>query len=96
MSIVKNLLGRFIMKDHYLILEEEDVTKTLITINKHHKHVPEMKVANCGWGDSKKWFIRFRTTETKWRLIRKELTIIRVYENSDIPENTVGVVYSTD
>lgn len=96
MKLVKKFLERFLVEKHQLILEEEDLIKTLQTINKYHRVPPKMTIGNCGWTDSKKWFIQFETTETKWKLIRTNLKVVRVFGNSDIPKNTSGVVYSTD
>lgn len=93
---MKNLMDRIVNKRYHLILEECDLIETLRVINKHHRVVPEMRVGNCGWVDTNKWFIHFTSTEFKWRLIRDELKVIRVFETCDIPEHMNGVVYSTD
>lgn len=94
---MKNLMDLIITKRHHLIVEEQDVVKTLKVINQHHKIVPDMAVGNCGWADdTNKWFIHFTTSRAKWKAIRNELKVVRVFENLDIPKNTIGVVYSTD
>lgn len=91
------LLDSIIRERHHLILEEQDVIKTLRVINEHHKFVPDMAVGNCGWADdTNKWFIHFTTTKAKWYDIRKELKVVRVFGNTDIPKSTIGVVYSED
>lgn len=93
----KNFTDRFVTKRHHIIVEEVDVIKALYAINRQHVFVPDMKVGNCGWADDvSKWFIHFTTTEAKWNAIRYELHIIRVFNNSEIPKNTVGSIYSTD
>ena len=94
-QIIDNLLFK---ERHHLVLEEEDVLKVLDFICKlHRNHVPNMKVANCGWADDKKkWFIYFDTTRGKWNHLVRELNVVRVFGNRDIPENTIGIVYTTD
>ena len=83
---------------HHLIMDEVDVIDALKVINKHHKIVPDMAVGNCGWanGDENKWFIHFITTKIKWDTIRKELNVVRVFTCGDIPEKSVGIIYSDD
>ena len=94
---MKNLFNKFIVSDHELIVNEDDVVRVLGVINSCHKRPPEMSVGNCGWShDPKKWYIFFMTTEQKWELIRKELKVIRVFDIKDIPENSTGVVFTTD
>lgn len=93
---MRNLLDLFVTKRCHLVVEEQDVVKTLRVINQNHRTVPDMAVGNCGWDDTNKWFIHFTTTKAKWKIIRKELNVVRVFENTDIPANKVGVVYSTD
>ena len=94
---MKNFIQTIFKKRYHLVVEEADVTKALEVINKHHRVVPDMRVGNCGWVDSTKWFIHFTTTAAKWELIRKELCVVRVYRNMDIPDTTaVGIAYSTD
>lgn len=94
--MIRKLIDRVTTRRCHVVIEEQDVCKTLRVINSHHKIVPEMAVGNCGWDDTNKWFIHFTTSNAKWDIIRKELKVVRVYENTDIPKNTVGVVYSTD
>ena len=81
---------------HHLVMNEEDVTRVLLVIQAaHHDHIPNMKVGNCGWADKQKWFIHFDTTKRKWDRIVRELNVVRVFGNVDIPKNTIGV-YTTD
>lgn len=92
-----NFMDLIRTKNFSLIVEEKDVTKTLKVINSHHRFVPDMQVGNCGWADDdNKWFIHFTTTMAKWKVIREELKVQRVFENTDIPKQTNGKVYSTD
>lgn len=93
---MKNLINKFVVKRHHLIVEEEDVIRVLSVIQKHHKILPDMAVGNCGWDDEKKWFIHFETTEYKWKAIRTDLKVIRVFENLEIPKKCIGKVYTTD
>lgn len=94
---MKNIMDLFVTKNYSLIVEEKDVTKTLKVINKHHRFVPDMQVGNCDWADdTNKWFIHFTTTKAKWKLVRDELKVHRVFEVTDIPKQTNGNVYSTD
>lgn len=94
---MRNFVNHFISKRFHLVVEEEDVTKALQIINKHHLTAPNMSVGNCGWADDRnKWFIHFTTSQAKWDIIRKEMRVKRVFENLDIPKNTIGVIYSTD
>lgn len=95
--MLNKLLDKFITERHHLILEEEDVYLVLGVINSHHKAAPEVRVGNCGWGDDpKKWFIFVSLTKEKWEIIRRELKVIRVFSNTDIPINTIGAIYTTD
>ena len=93
---MKRLFDKFITERHHLVLEEDDVIGTLKVIQKHHRVLPDVRVGNCGWKDENKWFIHFTTSRARWKTIRNELKVVRVFENLDIPENTIGVVYSTD
>lgn len=100
---MKNLIDKFVLKRHYLILDEADVLNVLDVIMKHQLKSgrawskTNMRVGNCGWVDDKtKWFIHFTTSEEKWYDIRHKLNIIRVWDNRDIPENTNGNVYATE
>lgn len=92
----KTLMSKLVRKYYHLILNEDDVIKVLNVINKHHKIVPDMAVGNCGWKDTSKWFIHFYTTESKWEEIRKELNVIRVFNYTDIPEESNSNVYTMD
>lgn len=93
---MSNLLDKVVTRSYHVIVEEDDVIRVLNVINKHHKIVPNMAVGNCGWVDTKKWFIHFDTTLYKWELIRNDLKVVRVFKVTDIPENTIGTVYTTD
>lgn len=94
---IKNFVDRFIAERHHIIVEEVDVVRALYVINSHHMFAPDIKVSNCGWpDDTTKWYIHFTTTRAKWAAIRLELGVIRVFNNVEIPRNTVGIVYSTD
>lgn len=95
---MQNLLDKIKTRRCHLVLEEEDVIRVLNVINKHHRIAPNMRVQNCGWADSNKWFIHFDSTEYKWNRIRFELKVIRVFSNMDIPNDTKGCgnVYTTD
>lgn len=93
-----NIIDLLVTKSYQLVVEEKDVTKTLKVINAHHRFVPDMQVGNCGWAedDNNKWFIRFTTSKAKWKVIRSELKVHRVFESTDIPKQTNGTVYSMD
>lgn len=94
---MKNILDHIITKRYHFVVEEQDVVKTLNTINKHQRIVPDMRVGNCGWADDpNKWFIHFTTSKAKWELIRNDIKLVRVFGNMDIPKNSVGKVYTTD
>ena len=90
------LFDKFITEKHQLVVDEVDVIGVLKVIQKHHKTAPEMSVWNCGWKDTKKWFIHFTTSRAKWKVIRNELKVVRVYDYSYVPEDMMGVVYSKD
>ena len=92
---MKNLLNRIITERYHLILNEEDVLNTVSVLNKH-KIYNDMAMGNCGWADKDKWFINFTSTKAKWELIRKELDVVRVYENTDIPKDVEGVIFTTN
>ena len=93
----QRFLDKFITKRHHIIVEETDVLNALKVINKYHKIVPEIAVGNCGWADdTNKWFIHFTTTNSKWDGIRKDLKVVRVFSNLEIPKEKNGTVYSTD
>lgn len=93
--MLKDLTDKIVTERHHLVVDEEDITKVLVIINKHHKYAPELRVGNCGWADdTKKWFIHFTTTREKWEILRKELGVVRVYDYENLPKD--GKVYSND
>lgn len=71
---MKNLLKKVIIKRHYLILEEKDVTKTLDVINRHETFFISQKlvVGNCEWAAETKWFIHFSASESQWESIKDD------------------------
>ena len=72
---MKKILNILLMKRHYLIVEENDVTKVLDVINRHHTILrnEDLFVGYCRWADEPtKWFIHF-TTNSKWDIIRKRI-----------------------
>ena len=94
---LKYFTDGIVIKRHRIIVEEADVIRALYAINRQHTFTPDMRVSNCGWADdANKWAIYFTTTEAKWNAIRCELRIIRVFNDGEIPKNSVGSVYSTD
>lgn len=93
----QKILDKFITKRYHIVLDEVDVMNALKVIDRCHRSVPEIRVGNCGWAeDPNKWFIHFTTTVSKWETIRKDLKVVRVFSNQDIPKNSIGTVYSTD
>lgn len=95
--MLDDIMARFTFKRFHLIMEEGDVISVLKNIQHHHKTIPDMAVGNCGWADDpSKWFVHFSTSEFKWNLIRKDLKVVRVYEEKEIPKDKKGVIYSTD
>ena len=73
---MKKILNILLMKRHYLIVEENDVTKVLDVINRHHTILrnEDLFVGYCRWADEPtKWFIHFTTTNSKWDIIRKRI-----------------------
>ena len=91
------LLDRVVTKRFHLVLDECDVIRTITVINRHHRFYPTYSVGNCGWADDRtKWFINFTTTIHKWKKMRHELCITRVFDICDIPEDSKGVIFSTD
>lgn len=92
---MNSLIDRIVTKRRHLVVEEQDVINTLKVINSH-KIYTDIAVGNCGWADTSKWFIHFTTSNATWEIIRKELKVVRVFGNVDIPENAIGIVYSTD
>lgn len=90
-----NIFDDFKTKRRHLVMDEKEVIKVISTLNGHK--IFTVTVGNCGWGDdSKKWFINFDVSNKKWNLIIKELKVIRVWSEKDIPTDGVGAVYSTD
>lgn len=89
-------MDKFIKEEHRVVVAEMDVINTLKAINEHHRFPPKMRVGSCGWVNSNKWFIYFTTTRAIWKELINDLNIVRVFENDDIPDKQVGVVYSTD
>ena len=97
MLSVRNFMARFVLVRSHLIVDEKDVTRILKVINAHHKNVPNMQIGKCEWADDRnKWFVHYDSNEYAWELIRKELSVCRVYSNTDIPKSAVGAVFSTD
>ena len=95
--MMEKLIDKYVVRRFHLVMEEADVTRVLRAINNNHTTVPDMAVGSCGWGGESKWFVHFSTTKTKWDLIRKELKVVRVFENKEIPtEAKIGTVYTTD
>lgn len=73
---MKKLFEKIVIKRHYLILEEKDVTKTLSVINRQSTLFinQKMAVGNCGWADeTTKWFIHFDASESQWKKIKTDL-----------------------
>ena len=93
---MKNIMDLLVTKKYSLIVDENEVTKTLKVINSHHRFVPEMQVGSYDWPGENKWFIHFTTSRAKWKLVRSELKVQRIFEYADIPKDKKGIVYSTD
>lgn len=94
---MSKIVDSIVVKSYNIVMEEQDVTKTLKVIQKHHKLLPSMRVGNCGWADDpNKWFIIVTTSKAKWGVIRKELNIARVFDNGEIPKNSAGIIFTTD
>lgn len=55
----------------------------------------DMTVGSCGWKNSTMWYINLTCSNTEWRNLIKELLIVRVFSNRDIPQNDI-YVYTTD
>lgn len=68
------------MKRHYILVKEEDVTKTLRVINEHCSNAitRQLVVDDCGWQtvDPNRWFIHFNCTTREWRAIQEEFETI--------------------
>lgn len=95
---MKNLLNKIIVKRRGLVFEEADIVKVLNAVNQRNNYyaMTNMVVANCGWADRTKWFVHFDASNEAWDAIMRELNVIRVLSNPDIPENSIGKVYTTD
>ena len=97
---MNKLIEKLIIKRRTLVFEEADLVKVLNTINQHdgrtNRVSRDMVVKNCGWEDRTKWFVRFDASDKTWNSIVSELKVIRVWNEWDIPENSIGKVYSTD
>lgn len=91
---MKNLLNKIKIEKHSMIFDDDRMTDILNVVNKYHCIIS--KVDNCKWSDFRKWYITFYTTNAKWRVISRELKVIRVWSINNIPVNNVGKVYSTD
>lgn len=78
MKIIDNVVA----KRHHLIVEEKDVMsllKVFDNVNRSSRlvHTMNMEIGNCGWANEPtKWFIRFDTTDRKWKKILAELSHI--------------------
>ena len=98
---MKKLLDKIIYKRHHLIMDETKVMDALKTVqnvcsSKRSLKNIDMAVGNCGWADTKKWFVHFTCSNRRWEMLRKELNVIRVFELLEIPENTNGNYYTKD
>ena len=89
-----------IYKRHHLIMDETKVMEALRIIQKTCDRLftqiqIDMTVGSCGWKNSTMWFINLSCSNTEWRKLIKELSIVRVFSNRDIPQNYT-YVYTTD
>ena len=89
-----------IYKRHHLIMDETKVMETLRIIQKTCDRLftqiqIDMTVGSCGWKNSTMWYINLTCSNTEWRNLIKELLIVRVFSNRDIPQNYT-YVYTTD
>ncbi len=95
-----NFINKIIVKRRSLVFEEIELTRVLEVINKHKDpwfiSRPNMSIGNCGWKDETKWFVHFDTSKSAWNKIIKDLEVIRVWQNRDIPRKCTGKIYSTD
>lgn len=93
---MKNLLDKFIIKRRCLVFDESDMSRVLNVVGSYRKMGSILTLANCGWNDKTKWFVRFATSNTDWENVIKDLRVIRVCHINNIPEGITGIVYSTD
>ena len=89
-----------IYKRHHLIMDETKVMEALRIIQKTCDRLftqiqIDMTVGSCGWKNSTMWYINLTCSNTEWRNLIKELSIVRVFSNRDIPQN-YSYVYTTD
>lgn len=89
-----------IYKRHHLIMDETKVMEALRIIQKTCDRLftqiqIDMAVGSCGWKNSTMWYINLTCSNTEWRNLIKELLIVRVFSNRDIPQNDI-YVYTTD
>lgn len=89
-----------IYKRHHLIMDETKVMEALRIIQKTCDRLLtqiqiDMTVGSCGWKNSTMWYINLTCSNTEWRNLIKELSIVRVFSNRDIPQN-YSYVYTTD
>lgn len=97
--MMKKFIDKIIVKRRHLIFEENDMIKVLKTVDKIHDRGwlrNNVAIGNCGWDDRAKWFIHFDASNERWEQIKNDLNVKRVWNNTDIPEKSTGVVYSTD
>lgn len=62
-----------------LVVEEADVTTTLLMINRHQGFFSDDRkiVKNCGWAkDPSKWVIQFNASEKEWGFMTTDLSKI--------------------
>ena len=89
-----------IYKRHHLVMDETKVMEALRIIQKTCNRLftqiqIDMAVGSCGWKNSTMWYINLTCSNTEWRNLIKELLIVRVFSNRDIPQNYI-YVYTTD
>lgn len=96
--MLNKFMDKIVTERHHLILEEEDVTRVIGVINNSYKYFrPVTRAGHCNWADDpKKWYVHFTVTREKWNIIRHELNVVRMFTNTEIPINTIGVIYTTD
>lgn len=90
------LMDKLTFKKRHLIIDENDIVEVLTIINTYHRIKPSIKIGKYEDVGCTKWFIKFTTNDEKWNFIRKDLNIIRAWDENDIPEKTMGKIYSTD
>lgn len=91
---MSKLTDKVIYRYHTIIMTENDVLRTIKTLNMFG--IYDMNVGNCGWAEEDKWSIHFTTNDSKWKAIVEAMRIVRVWNYLEIPENTRGRVYSND